>query len=316
MNASLETALETRFFSHVESLGFIRDKRQEPRMVCYRRRTETAMQIFAVLSATRGRPGFWLQFAEAPLNGIDYSGKHLAAEEIFPGNFALLRGWLIPKTGERWFRLSSLWYRLISRQRNEASALVQRLLDIFPEVIAWWENKTKSAHLIVQQPAQPSVSPSHASVSGYSVKPSLWQRFFARDAVWPIGFLGTAVAVDLAFAVQAPDLKKMLGLVFVGAVIGLIVSWIFFKILWRVRVWLNRGPFHTGDLVQVIAGPHAGKIAAVYDEWPSRKQVRIDLGETESTEVKDVYSYVQLLKSESTRDEEKSKSFSSAGTKV
>ena len=316
METKIQVALETRFFPHVESLGFVRDRRQDPRIACFRRRTETATQILAVLWAIRGSPGFSIQFTEVPLNGIEYSGKHLAAEDIFPGNFALLRGWLIPKTGERWFRLSSPWHRLISRQRDEASALVQRLLDLFPEVITWWENKTKGAHLILLQPAQPAAAPSHAPVSGYPVKPSLLQRFFARDAVWPIGFLGTAVTVDLAFTVQASDLKKMLGLVFVGAVIGLVVSWILFKVLWRVRVWLNRGPFHTGDLVQVIAGPHAGKIAAVYEEWPSRKQVRIDLGEIESTEVKDVYSYVQLLKSESIRDGEKSKSLSSAGTKV
>ena len=88
----------------------------------------------------------------------------------------------------------------------------------------------------------------------------------------------------------------MLGMVFGGAVIGLFAAWFFFKILWRVRIWINDGPFHAGDLVQVIAGAHAGKIAAVYEEWPSRNQVRVDLGESEWTEVKDVFSYVQLCK--------------------
>jgi prepilin-type N-terminal cleavage/methylation domain-containing protein len=48
--------------------------------------------------------------------------------------------------------------------------------------------------------------------------------------------------------------------------------------------------------VQVIAGAHAGRIAAVYEEWPSRNQVRVDLGESEWTEVKDVFLYVQLCK--------------------
>jgi hypothetical protein len=128
------------------------------------------------------------------------------------------------------------------------------------------------------------------------VKPSLLQGFFTRDAVWVIGFLGAAVAVDLAFAIQAPNLKQMLGMAFGGAVIGLFASWFFFQILWRVRVWINDGPFHAGDLVQVIAGAHAGKIAAVYEEWPSRNQVRVDLGEAEYAAVKDVFSYVQLCK--------------------
>jgi hypothetical protein len=88
----------------------------------------------------------------------------------------------------------------------------------------------------------------------------------------------------------------MLTLVFLGAMIGFVVSWIFFKVLRHIRVWINGGPFHKGDLVQVIAGGHAGRIAAVYEEWPSRNQVRVDLGESEWSEVKDVFSYVQLLK--------------------
>ena len=256
------------------------------------------MQVFALLWARRGRPGFWVQFAEAPLTGIDYAGKHFSAEDIMPGNFALVRGWLVPQRGQRLFRLSSPWRRLISRQGDEAGAgaVVQRLLELFPELIAWWENKARGTHLITFPAAPPRPVPSHAPVFDCPVKPSLLQRFFARDAVWATGFLGIAVAVDLGFAIQAPNLKQMLAMVFGGAVIGLLVAWSFFKIVWRVRMWINEGPFHKDDLVQVIAGAHAGKIAAVYEEWPSRNQVRVDLGEAEWTEVKDVFSYIQLCK--------------------
>ncbi len=254
------------------------------------------MQVLALLWARRGRPGFWVQFAEAPLGGIDYGGKHLSAEDIFPGNFALLRGWLIPERGKRWFRPSRSWRRLISRKRDDASALVQRLLELFPEITAWWENKAKGAHLIILLPTPPRPIPTHAPVFGCPVKPSLLQRFFARDGVWLIGFFGVAVVVDLVLAIQAPGWGAMLTLVFLGAMIGFVVSWIFFKVLRHIRVWINGGPFHKGDLVQVIAGAHAGRIAVVYEEWPSRNQVRIDLGESEWAEVKDVFSYVQLLK--------------------
>jgi hypothetical protein len=34
----------------------------------------------------------------------------------------------------------------------------------------------------------------------------------------------------------------------------------------------------------------------VYDEWPSRNKVRIDLGEQAYNEVKDVFSAVELFK--------------------
>jgi hypothetical protein len=293
---SLQAALEERFFPRIESLGFVRDKRQEPRIACFRRRTETVVQVVALLWARRGRPGFWVQFAEAPLNGIDYAGKHFSAEDIMPGNFALVRGWLAPQRGQRWFRLSSPWRRLISRQGDEAGAVIQRVIELFPELIAWWENKAKGAHLITFPAAPPRPVPSHAPVFGCPVKPSLLQRFFARDGVWTTGFLGIAVVVDLALASQAPDGRQMLALVFVGAIAGFMVSWPFLKVVWHIRVWINGGPFHKDDYVQVIAGAHAGKIAAVYEEWPSRNQVRVDLGESEWTEVKDVFSYVQLCK--------------------
>jgi hypothetical protein len=136
-STSLQAALEARFFPEIESFGFIRDGRQEPRLICFRRKTESAVQVFALLWATRGRPGFWIQFTEAPLTGIDYSGRHLPAEDIFPGNFALLRGWLIPERGKRWFRIRPSWHRLISRQRDDAGALVQRLSELFSEIVAW-----------------------------------------------------------------------------------------------------------------------------------------------------------------------------------
>ncbi len=294
--ARLQAALASRFFPYVESLGFVRDKRQEPRIVCFRRRAGTVVQIFAVLHLPRGRPGFWIQFAESPVTGIDYGGSHLSPEEIFPGNFSLLHGWLVPKRGQRGFRLSSPLRRLISWRRDDAEVLIQRLLELFPEVLAWWESKAKGAHLIVLPPKPPRPIPSHAPVFGEPVKPSLFQRFFALDDVWPIQLFGLAVIVDLSFAVQAPDLKQMFGMILPGAAIGFFASWFVFKLLWHIRIWINGGPFKEGDIVQVIGGPHAGKIAAVYEEWPSRSQVRVDLGEAEWKNVKDVFYNVQLVK--------------------
>ena len=88
----------------------------------------------------------------------------------------------------------------------------------------------------------------------------------------------------------------MLSLVIIGAIGGFMVSFVFFKIFWHIRIWINGGPFRKDDLVQVLAGMHAGRIAAVYEEWPSRGQVRIDLGGPEWKDVKDVFSHVQLCR--------------------
>src|SRR5579862_1468900 len=82
----LREGLERRFFPYLISLGFVRDDRQQPRIVCFRRKTETAVQIVALLyGGSRSKKGFWVQFTEAPLEGIDYGGRHLSAEDIFPG---------------------------------------------------------------------------------------------------------------------------------------------------------------------------------------------------------------------------------------
>ncbi len=300
----LREILERRFFQHVESLEFVRDNRQQPGLTCFRRKADTVMQIFAVLWARRGSPGFFIQFTEAPLDGINYRGSHLSAEDIFPGNFALLRGWLIPKRGKRWFRLDlPLWRRLLLRQRDNPDQLVERLLDLFPEIVAWWNGKTKGEHLIILPPLPPPPMPDHAPVFGCPVKPSLLQKFFAQTHVWTVILLGTAVCIDLSLAIQAPDLPQMFALIFGGAIVGFIASWIFFKIVWHIRVWINGGPFRKGDLVQVIAGVHAGKIVTVYEEWPSRSQVRIDLGEREWKEVKDAFSYVQLCRVKQTNQQ-------------
>lgn len=301
MGKTLLQVLETRFFPHVESLGFVRDNRYEPRIVCFRRRTEITMQIVAVIQPPRGRPGFSIEFTEAPLSGIDYQWMHIPPEDIFPGVYpdysTLLCGLLIPDRGKWLFRPASPWQRLFSKKRVDADGIVQRSLELFPEIIAWWECKAKGTHLIFCQPDPLPPVPSHAPVFGQPVVPTHLQNFFARDGVWVAGISGTAAVCTLVVAILGWDLgEKWYGLVVVCAIIALGLSWYFFKIFRHIRVWINGGPFHRGELVQVIAGPYAGRIAAVYEEFPSVDEVRIDLGESEWKERKDVFSHIQLCR--------------------
>ncbi len=294
----LRETVDRRFYQYLESLGFVRDNRQQPRIICFRREVGVSMQIIALVWRKSGRPGFSVHFTEAPLAGIDYRGIHLAAGDIFPGNFALLRGWLIPQRGQTCFRHGQpLWRRFFSRQPDDPAPLVERLLTLFPEVISWWEDKNKQReHLLIHAPVPQPSAPTHAPVSGLAIKPSALQILFARMPVWTFGFFGLALTFALVCAAQGPDLAQMLSLVIAGAIGGFMVAFILFKIFWHIRIWINGGPFHKADLVQVLAGVHAGKIAAVYEEWPSRGQVRIDLGESEWKEVKDVFSHVQLCR--------------------
>lgn len=294
----LQRELEARLLPYAQSLGFIPDRRKEPRILCFRRRTETSVHIFAVLWEPHDEPGFCIKFAEAPLEGVTYYRNHLAAEDLLPGNMLLLRGELVPERGEMWFQLPRSW--LGSRGNRDESVLVRQVLDLFPEVIAWWESKAVGEHLLVFEPkrvpALPPLAPVHVSTP---TNPSLLQRYFAGKAAWPVQFVGLAVAFDLFYARNAWDRGNIVVVILVllmGAAIGLGISWLANVLLWRIRVRINGGPFHTGDLVQVITGPHAGTIARVYEEWPSRKEVRIDVGELEMREVKDVFSHVQLMK--------------------
>jgi hypothetical protein len=128
------------------------------------------------------------------------------------------------------------------------------------------------------------------------MKPTVFQRIFARDWVWTAGFLGFAVGLTLAIAMQAPDRTHTLTVIAGGAAASAAVSWTLFKVLWFFRVRANGGPFRKGDLTQVIAGTYAGRQGYVYDEWQSRNQVRIRLDDSASKGAKDVFSQRQLIR--------------------
>ncbi len=127
------------------------------------------------------------------------------------------------------------------------------------------------------------------------VKPTLLQKFFARDSVWVIGFLAVGVFVVIALIPHRERWMDVFLWTFLGAPIGFAISWMVLLTLKRLRIRVNGGPFHNGDVVQVIAGKYAGRIATVCEEWPGRNQVRVDLGEV-LHDVDDVFSYLQLVR--------------------
>jgi transcription antitermination factor NusG len=61
-----------------------------------------------------------------------------------------------------------------------------------------------------------------------------------------------------------------------------------------VAVWTNGGPFHKGDTVRILVGPHEGRVSRVYEEWKERNQVKVDLGAELSRKVEDVFSFIEL----------------------
>lgn len=297
--AHLQTVLESRFFRYVESQGFVRDRSGEPKVTCFRRNARAVLQVFALRWDVKGRPRFVVEFAEVPVEGVDFGGNHIVASDVLPGNIALARGLLRPGNGTTSFRVDRP-RRPFSKRRTDSEQLVDLLLRLFPEIVAWWESKTKSPHLVTLPATQLPREPPHVPVFGRPIEPSRLQKLFALQWTWPTFFIGVATCITLALAIQGyPDWAQMYVLVPVGAFVGAAISGVLLRIMWCIRVRINRGPFHKGDLVQVLAGSYAGRIAVVYEEWRSRNEVRIDLGEQEWRETKDVFSYVQLCKIES-----------------
>lgn len=162
--AQLRAALKKRFFPKVEAEGFVRDEPDEALFSCFRRKAGSVVQVFYLQWEKHGLPCFRVHFAEAPIEGFDYLGTHVAAEEARPSHFTLPRGSLIPSCGvlaRRWCILTGSWFqldrplfsRLTSGQRDyEPDYVVGQLLTLFPEVLAWWESKIKGKHIRVAPP--------------------------------------------------------------------------------------------------------------------------------------------------------------------
>lgn len=125
--------------------------------------------------------------------------------------------------------------------------------------------------------------------------PTALQKFFAVEWVWTVGFATIAVIVALRIGVLGyPDLKQMLVLTLAGAVGGTVLPWAVIRVVWKIRIRINGGPFREGDWVEVITGSQAGKIGRVYEVWPARNQVRVDLGQSARRERRDIFVTTQI----------------------
>ncbi len=127
------------------------------------------------------------------------------------------------------------------------------------------------------------------------MKPSRLQRFFAREWLWTVAFLGGSVGLGLYFA-MGPGAARggLFGRLLGGAFVGFIITWLCLKALRHIIAKINWAPFRVDDTVEVLVGPHRGKIAAVYELWLERGEVRVGLGRQAREDVSDVFSYVQV----------------------
>ena len=104
--------------------------------------------------------------------------------------------------------------------------------------------------------------------------------------------LATIVAVSCgAFSIWT--VLAILPALPLGALFGMFILWPIIQIICRS---LNGAPFHPGDMVRILAGKHRDRVVRVYEIWPSRGQVRVELGEQEEKAVKDVFMDIQVCR--------------------
>ncbi len=301
--SQIDEALEGRFFPHLEFIGFVRDERRHPRQICFRRRTDSVMHLLSVLWEPRGRPFFALTFSESPLTGVDCHGDHISAEDVLPGNIVLTHGTLQTAPGDLWFRLDRpLWRRLVAMQRNDdPDQVVDLLMELFPEVVAWWESKTVGPHLALY-PAIPL--PDNRKLFGgattdKAARPLLKIHYFlahGRECAASGGAVTLAVLVGLGCGVFS--LRTVLAMI-LALPLGFILGGIFLlPLISAIVSKINGSPFHEGDLVRVLVGPHRDLVAYVYDVWTQRGQVRVDLGKAAEKAVTDVFNFMEVKREE------------------
>jgi hypothetical protein len=134
--------------------------------------------------------------------------------------------------------------------------------------------------------------------------------FFAHNwplKIWFVVFISAAMAIAGHDLFNAGVWKNIytgifsVCLILLAGVVGFFVSCIFafFLIpLYSLAAKLNGAPFHENDEVQILIGPHKGKIKKIYEIWSERKQVRVNLGEEEKNAVSDVFHFTEIFKSD------------------
>lgn len=136
------------------------------------------------------------------------------------------------------------------------------------------------------------------------MKPSKTQVLFAQNWLWHLLFWGCSLCVGLIVAMPTYIAqKKFILAIMSGAFTGVLISYFITRSLYYIITWMNGSPFHKGDTVQILVGEHKGQIASVYEEWKDRKQVRVDLGEPARQDLKDVFSFNEICRIETTKSE-------------
>ena len=75
--------------------------------------------------------------------------------------------------------------------------------------------------------------------------------------------------------------------------LSLLYAFVFLGPIYRLRARFNGAPFHAGDRVRILVGPHRDRVVKICDVWKERGEVRVELN---ALEAKDVFSFTQICR--------------------
>lgn len=88
-----------------------------------------------------------------------------------------------------------------------------------------------------------------------------------------------------------------------GFFLGVFAGSVFLPPVYALRERLNGGPFKTGDLVQILVGPHRGKTTTVVSAWQGRSY-RVHLDDESKKKFQDIFGADQLIKEKDAEPED------------
>ena len=147
----IRDALRANFYPYAFSLGFEVDKQSHPGFVVFRRFTADKVHIFEIQWDKYHRPKFVINFAEAPLEGVEFGGKHFGAKDLLPVHCGTYRR-LLRDQGRfsyRWFQLRRpLVEQVLLLSRNyDPDEIATQVIQRFNELEDWWANKNIGKHI-------------------------------------------------------------------------------------------------------------------------------------------------------------------------
>ncbi len=128
------------------------------------------------------------------------------------------------------------------------------------------------------------------------MRPYKIQYFLAHGT--KIAAVGGALILGAVVAWTCGDFSfwgivAVLAALALGAILGMLFLW---PLILVVCSFLNGQPFREGDWVRILVGPHRDRVVRVYQVWKERDEVRVELGEQEAKDVKDVFSNVEVCR--------------------